>query len=171
MKMTWLANPAAASKSTLRSTFRKIMVCLVVFSVYDAFMAPPLIQFAVDEKGELTIQQNEMYPFWHQVCYVLLSLPMTIYGLIIVVKLRAAIRAKYGIPTGRLGRLEDVCCVCCCNCCVLSQMARQTADYDEEPAACCSPNGMRQQQQQQQASSSSSIQQFSDSTMAAATPV
>jgi Cys-rich protein (TIGR01571 family) len=142
MKMTWLANPAA-SKSTLRSTFRKIMVCLVVFSLYDALMAPPLVQFAVDENGELTIQQNE-YQFWHQVFYVILSLPMTIYGLIVVVKLRAAIRAKYGIPTGRMGRMEDFCCVCCCNCCVISQMARQTADYDDEPASCCSPNGMRE---------------------------
>jgi Cys-rich protein (TIGR01571 family) len=142
MKMTWLASPAA-NKSTLRSTFRKILVCMVVFSLYDVLMTPPLIEFNVDEKGDLQFQKNIEFPIWHQVFYVLLSLPMAIYGFFVLVKLRAAIRAKYGIPAGQLGRLEDFCCVCCCNCCVISQMARQTANYDEEPAAYFSPNGMR----------------------------
>lgn len=144
MKMTWLvANSATQDKSSFRSTFRKIMFIVILLSLYDAFVTPPLIEFTVDENtGDLSFHQNE-YPFWHQVFYVLISLPMTIYGLIIVVKLRSTIRSKYGIPTGRLGRIEDLCCVFCCNCCILSQMARQTADYDDEPASCCSPNGMR----------------------------
>jgi Cys-rich protein (TIGR01571 family) len=140
MKMNWLAAPS--SQSSFQSTFRKIIALLVVFSVYDIFMAPPLFEVNVDHKGELSFSHNS-YPCWHQVCYVLLSLPMTVFGFVVVVKLRAAIRTKYGIPTGRLGRLEDFICVCCCNCCVFAQMARQTADYEQEPAACCSPNGMR----------------------------
>ena len=140
MKMTWLANPQ--SKSSFRSTFRKVMVILIFYSLYDTLVAPPLLEVSVDENGDFTLTQNE-YPFWHQAVYILFSLPMTIYGLVVVVRLRSAIRAKYGIPTGCLGAAEDFCCVCFCNCCVLSQMARQTAEYDEEPAACCSANGMR----------------------------
>jgi hypothetical protein len=69
---------------------------------------------------------------------------MTIGGFMVVVKLRAAIRQQYDIPTGPLGRCEDLVCVCCCHCCVMSQMARQTADYDgDEPASCCSMNGIQ----------------------------
>jgi Cys-rich protein (TIGR01571 family) len=140
MKMNWLATPS--SKSSFQSTFRKIMALFLVFTLYDVFVAPPLFEVNVDEKGEISFTHNTN-SFWHQVCYVLLSLPMTIYGIVVVMKLRATVRAKYGIPTGRLGRLEDFLCVCCCNCCVVAQMARQTADYEQEPAACCSPNGMR----------------------------
>lgn len=140
MKMNWLAAPS--SKASYQSTFRKIMAFLFVFSVYDLYMRPPLFEVIVDEKGELSLTQNS-YPLWQQVCYILLSLPMSAYGIVVVAKLRAAIRAKYGIPTGRLGRLEDFMCVCFCNCCVFAQMARQTANYDQEPAACCSPTGVR----------------------------
>jgi hypothetical protein len=141
MQMNWLATPS--SKSSLQSTFSKLMAILLMLSLYDMLMRPPLFEINVDEKGELSFTQNQNYPLWHQACYLLLSLPSTIYGLLVVIKLRAAIRVKYGISTGRLGRLEDFICVCCCNCCVFAQMARQTADYEHEPAACCSPNGMR----------------------------
>ena len=141
MKMTWLAKPAGA-KSTLQSVTSKIFLCLVMFSIYDAFVAPPMFEVTVAENGEVIFHHN-IQQRWHQVYYVLLSLPMSLYGVLMVVKLRAAIRSKYGIPTGRLGRLEDCCYVCCCNCCVMSQLARQTADYDDVPAAWCSPNGMK----------------------------
>lgn len=141
MRMTWLGNPAA-SKSSVQSLVGKFFIILVIFSLYDVLVAPPLFEVTVDEKGGLILQQN-MQHRWHQVLYVLMSLPMTIYGVMVVAKLRAAIRSKYGIPTGKLGMLEDLCCVCCCNCCVISQLARQTADYDHEPAECCSPTGIR----------------------------
>lgn len=140
MKMNWLATPS--SKPSFQSTFRKIMALLFLFSVYDIFVRPPLFELVISEEGELSFTRND-YPFWHLVCYVLLSLPMSVYGIVVVAKLRAAIRAKYGIPTGRLGRMEDFMCVCFCNCCVFAQMARQTADYEQEPAACCSLNGIR----------------------------
>ena len=145
MKMTWLVGDAASKSAFPRNSFRKIMFFLIALSLYDAFVTPPLIELSVDENGDLSLHQND-YSFWHQVLYILISLPMTIYGLLVVVKLRSAIRAKYGIPTGRLGRMEDVCCVCCCNCCVISQMARQTAEYGEEPASCCSPSGLQQRE-------------------------
>lgn len=141
MKMTWLANPTN-TKSSFQSTFQKAFILLIIFTLYDSFVAPPMIEFSVDENG-VVIFQPRASQNWYQILYIILSVPMTVYGVMVVVKLRAAIRAKYGIPTGRLGKLEDFCCVCCCNCCVISQMARQTADYNDEPASCCSPNGMR----------------------------
>jgi Cys-rich protein (TIGR01571 family) len=135
--------------SGIRNTMRKIVTGLILFSLYDAIMAPPLLEFNVNQDGEVVLDRtsyssssSSSSALWHQLFYLLLSLPMSIYGIYVVVKLRAAIRAKYGIPTGRLGRLEDVCCVFCCNCCVVAQMARQTADYDDEPASYCSSNGL-----------------------------
>jgi Cys-rich protein (TIGR01571 family) len=141
MKMTWLVKPAA-SKSSMQSLMGKIFILLVVYSFYDALLAPPLFEVTVGENGDVILRQN-MNQRWHQVFYVLMSLPMTVYGVLVVVKLRAAIRAKYGIPTGKLGMFEDACCVCCCNCCIMSQLARQTADYDDAPAAWCSQSGMQ----------------------------
>eukprot|EP00539_Tryblionella_compressa_P003126 CAMPEP_0178747548 /NCGR_PEP_ID=MMETSP0744-20121128/8379_1 /TAXON_ID=913974 /ORGANISM="Nitzschia punctata, Strain CCMP561" /LENGTH=436 /DNA_ID=CAMNT_0020400789 /DNA_START=45 /DNA_END=1355 /DNA_ORIENTATION=+ len=132
-------------KSSVQSSFRKLMILVVLITMYDFIMAPPLFELEVDkESGEIGIvYHSSNFPMWHKALNVLLSLPMTIWGIMVVVRLRAAIRAKYGIPTGRLGRCEDFLCVCCCNCCVMGQMARQTADYEgEEPASCCSPNGI-----------------------------
>lgn len=139
--MTWLAKPAGR-KSMFQYITGKIFLFLILFSAYDALVAPPLFEVTVQDNGDVILHHN-LQQRWHQMCYVLLSLPMSVYGVLIVVKLRAAIRSKYGIPTGRLGKMEDCCCVCCCNCCVMSQLARQTAEYDDEPAAWCSPTGMK----------------------------
>ncbi|KAG7337558.1 PLAC8 family domain containing protein [Nitzschia inconspicua] len=139
-------NPnSQTTASSIQSVFRKIMVLAVLLSLYDATMSPPLFDLQMEEDtGEFTIVQGIGFPVWHQILYLLLSLPMTVWGIVVVVRLRAAIRHKHNIPPGRLGQCEDFLCVCCCNCCVMSQMARQTADYDgDEPASCCSPNGIR----------------------------
>lgn len=141
LNMTWLARPSVP-KSPMQSLMAKIFLFFLLLSIYDAFITPPLFEVTVNEKGEMILHQNLQHR-WHQMMYILLSLPMTIYGAMVVIKLRAAIRSKYGIPTGRLGRMEDCCYVSCCNCCVISQLARQTADYDEEPAAWCSTTGMQ----------------------------
>jgi PLAC8 family len=88
---------------------------------------------AVAAGGE-SLYKNPPPFIWHQFLYVLLSFPMTIWGVWVVVKLRESIRSKYGIPiTYRwLGRCEDLVCVLFCNCCVLSQMARQMSDDDDD---------------------------------------
>lgn len=175
MKMSWLlhynssgTNPTSATggsatqsstKPTVRISIQSLMMVLILFSIYETLMAPPLFQIHVDEKGEsqfiLSTPSASASPtsspsslhvgylvLCHQILYVVMSIPMTIYGFFVLVRLRAAIRTKYGIPPGILGKMEDFWCVCCCNCCVLSQMARQTVNYDEERAACCSTNGI-----------------------------
>jgi Cys-rich protein (TIGR01571 family) len=146
---TKVSTSSSSSSSSVQSAFRKIMVLVVLLTVYDSLVAPPLFEVQVDEDtGEVSLASRFSsggdFPGWHQVLYLLLSLPMTVWGIIVVVRLRASVRQRYNIPTGRLGKWEDLVCVCCCNCCVMSQMARQTADYDgDEPASCCSPSGTR----------------------------
>jgi hypothetical protein len=93
MKMTWLVKPAA-TKSSMESLMGKFFIVLVLFGLYDAFLAPPMFDVTIGEKGDLILHHN-MQQRWHQVFYILTSLPMTVYGVMVVVKLRAAIRSKY----------------------------------------------------------------------------
>lgn len=141
MNMSWLADPSV-TKSPVQSLMGKVFLLLLLLSVYDALVAPPLVEVRVDKHGDVVLHQNIQHR-GHQMFYILMSLPMTIYGFWVVVKLRAAIRSRYGIPTGKLGRLEDCCFVFCCNCCVMSQLARQTADYEEVHADWCSTTGLK----------------------------
>ena len=140
MKMSWLTTPSVGRSP---SAVRKCFALLVLVSVHDMLVAPPPIQLSGDSTGEVFLRQSNLQTLY-QAIYVLLSVISTIYGVLVVVKLRAAVRLKYGIPTGRLGRLEDLVYVFCCNCCVMAQLARQTADYDSNPAMCCSPTGTTQ---------------------------
>jgi hypothetical protein len=133
------------------------MAVVVLLSLYDALLAPPMFVFRIDEQSggveSVAFHNNDnadgvgyyCYHRWIQLAYLILSLPVTVWGVYVVVRLRAAVRRRYRIPTGRmLGRYEDLVCVCLCNCCVLSQLARQTADYENgtERASCCSPTGI-----------------------------
>jgi Cys-rich protein (TIGR01571 family) len=142
-------------------------------------MAPPLFEFDFDEKtGEIIFVKNRLNEpittnplLWHQFLYIILSIPMTVWGLLVVVRLRKAIRTKYNIPTGWLGKYEDFLCVCLCNCCTLSQMARQTMDYKTERASCCSPNGVIiNAKQQQQPDDDDNDDYYTDKTHLALVP-
>jgi PLAC8 family len=87
-----------------------------------------------------------------QCFYVLWTLALTSIAIYSVVQLRAAVRARHGIASGGTTKCcggtgfgaacEDVCCVVCCHSCTLAQLARQTADYDEEEAHCCTVDGL-----------------------------
>jgi len=97
------------------------------------------------------------YFWWHRLCDVGFSVVLSAWGIFVVVRLRRAIRERYEIPpqtylvscafqsfSFSLGSYEDLFCACCCSCCAISQMARQTADYEgTEPASWCTLNGLR----------------------------
>ena len=142
MKMSWLAIPSVGRSP---SVVRKCFALIVLVSVHDILVAPPPIELSADDASAVFLRQNRLQMLY-QATYLLMSFISTIYGVLVMVKLRAAVRMKYGIPTGRLGRLEDLVYVFCCNCCVMSQLARQTADYNTHPSMCCSPTGTAQPQ-------------------------
>lgn len=125
-------NFGASTSSTSNTNSTK-----VVFSTItnDTVVFESLLSSSLSSSSESKI--------WAEVFYVGWSLALTGYSLYILMQLRAAVRGRFGISTGCLGRAEDLVCVCCCHCCVLSQMARQTVDYETEPAACCTTNGLR----------------------------
>jgi Cys-rich protein (TIGR01571 family) len=138
LNMTWLAERAERSSPTFRRiTFLFIALCLV-----DTLLSPPLLDLQFDGQGGVSYAPSQSTMF-KELFLFCLSIPMSIYSFIILVKLRAAVRNKYGIQTGMFAWLEDFWCVFCCHCCIIAQMARQTADYEQEPASCCSKNGLR----------------------------
>jgi Cys-rich protein (TIGR01571 family) len=138
LDMTWLAERAERSSPT----FRRITFLFVAICVLDTLRSPPLLEMKLDSQGGVLYSPSQSTMF-KELFLFCLSIPMSIYSLIVLVKLRAAVRNKYGIKTGIFGCLEDLCCVCCCHCCMIAQLARQTADYGREAASCCSKNGLR----------------------------
>ena len=70
-----------------------------------------------------------------------------IYGVFLVVVLtivRKMVREKYQIPEQRFIGCEDFCCAFWCSCCTISQLARQTADYDVNEGAFFTNDGLVQ---------------------------
>jgi hypothetical protein len=124
--------------------FRKITILMVLLSLYDAMVSPPLFEVQLDpQSGVPQLVSHVSDLAWHQGLYLLSSVPMSIWGIWVMICLRRAVRKKYGIATGRLGQYEDCVCVTLCGCCVLSQLARQTADFEgQDRASCCSSNGI-----------------------------
>jgi len=57
-------------------------------------------------------------------------------------KVRKHVRERDNISETRCVGFEDLCCALCCGCCTTSQLARQTADYDEEDAHWFSTTGL-----------------------------
>ncbi len=99
--------------------------------------------------------------WWQELFSLVLTLPLSIWALVVIVRLRTAIRERDEIPRTNiavpscrqseepmfqvsLGKSEDLVCTLCCGCCVLSQIAHQTADYEvTDSVSCCnSRNGM-----------------------------
>mmetsp|Transcript_2359 Transcript_2359/g.5045 ORF Transcript_2359/g.5045 Transcript_2359/m.5045 type:complete len:194 (+) Transcript_2359:128-709(+) len=68
-----------------------------------------------------------------------LNLLFGLYFLLIIIRTRAEIRMKSGIDGSCFG---DFFLAWCCDCCVIGQMARHTADYDEQDDRCCTFNGL-----------------------------
>jgi Cys-rich protein (TIGR01571 family) len=68
-----------------------------------------------------------------------------LYTVIVMIKLRKAVRERYQIPQTHCQGCEDCCCVVFCSCCTMAQMARQTADYERQRAYCCTDTGLAEE--------------------------
>jgi hypothetical protein len=70
---------------------------------------------------------------------------LSIWLLVTMIRTRMYIRRKYHISAMCCGDncIEDCCVSYWCTCCALAQMARHTADYENQHAACCSKTGLK----------------------------
>jgi hypothetical protein len=144
-------DPRTPRASPFGRNFRIIFGLIFAVDLYVALYGP-------------NANNNADYPndyfWWKQLFYFSCTIPMSLWGMVVVIRLRRAIRERYQIPPVTLsvpspcsssseqcnlslGNSEDLVCGLCCGFCVLSQMARQTADYEgTEPAAICTANGL-----------------------------
>lgn len=137
------AQPVASSTSHYkRGTTLFLAACLIDFLLIAPFLELTASGVSNDSQSASPEASSIGTSIGVQCFYVLWTLALTSLALFSVAQLRAAVRAKYGIPAGRCGACEDFCCVLCCHGCTLAQMARQTADYDEEAGHCCTVDGL-----------------------------
>lgn len=76
---------------------------------------------------------------------VFLSVVNVLYGgysMYIVWKVRSYVRQKYRIQEKHCVGYEDLCCAVWCSCCTVSQLARQTTDYELEEGMFCTNTGI-----------------------------
>ncbi len=157
--LLWLAKPenfngqknqdSSRLSFVLRWTFR-LLFCLVTVAELYAVHLLQQLQDDTEDVSAVTIRV-----FWSQelICFAL-SLPMSIWMLLVVVRLRRRIRERHNIPPATLsvpgcksdplcnltlGKSEDLACAICCSCCMLRQMASQTNDKEETESSSQEP--------------------------------
>lgn len=118
------------------------IVCFYWFAT--SILSPPRPVWLTDHGRPARLPVPSDTPSIQLALNNLLYWSMAIYTLIILTKLRRAVRQRYEIGQTYhfLGPWEDVCVSFWCGCCSVAQLARQSATYEQQPAACCSPTGL-----------------------------
>lgn len=144
LKMNWRGEQAPDHE--WKRTFGRVFCLVCLYWILTTVLAPPSPVIWQDPAtGKLIRLPTEPVTTLQYICYHLVSWSFAFYTLVVLTKLRRQIRLRYEIPLqypAAAGHMEDCCIAFWCGCCAVSQMARQTCDYDEQPAACCSPNGL-----------------------------
>ena len=118
-----------------------MLILVAVFAVLSTFLQPPDPEVEQNEDGSLSWTEAEI-PVWQYIVYHLITTLFYLYTLILLIKIRVAVRNRYKIPEQHCAGMEDCCCAFWCGCCTVAQVARQTADYDQSRAVCCSSTGL-----------------------------
>lgn len=143
MKMNWLGEQAPDHE--WKRTFGRVCVVVCGYWVLTTLFSPPSSTLIQDpESGKIMrILPEHAHPV-QLLIYNLVSWSFALYTLVIITKLRRHVRQRYEIPIRYpfLGNMEDVCVSFWCGCCAVSQMARQTCDYEQQSGSCCSPDGL-----------------------------
>ena len=121
LKLDWLARPA--SDADFKQTFKIMSSIFVIYAVVSTFLSP--------------VDPEEPTPI-----YSLINFIYGVFLLVITTQVRKIVRERYHIPEQRCIGCEDFCCAFWCSCCTLSQLARQTADYDMDEAAFFTNDGI-----------------------------
>ncbi len=152
MQMTWCGVPA-----TTREAYKRTFPILVTLTIayYVVFMF-----FHCDEDYDIEDYDFKDYDIhtstkhhdqpachgWRHSVLGIVQFAWFLYTVVVMIRLRKAVRDRYKIPQRHCPGCEDCCCVVCCSCCTISQLARQTADYQRHRAYCCTENGLAEEQ-------------------------
>lgn len=125
MQMTWCGN------STLGNEYRSTFAMMVILTMI--YMG--IWYYYGQHESKHHHQRNTIMMRIAHIIYFL-------YMLMVMTKLRKAVRRRYKIPQRTCHGCEDCCCVLFCGCCTVAQLARQTTDYQQRRAVCCSSTGL-----------------------------
>lgn len=148
LKLNYLASPTPGDE--WRNTY-KILVCIAIaYGVVQMLFVPADTvdldltnfdptnpEFDPADTGDPTAIGSTSNPIGSMFNFVI-----TIFMLVIVTKVRKLVRQQQSIPESNCVGCEDCCCAFWCGCCTVSQLARQTADYDNEEARFFSSTGV-----------------------------
>jgi len=128
-----------------RKTFFQVLWIVIAYWILSSLLAPSSAQWVQDyDTGRMIRLPVEKSPFVQSFLYNAVAWGFAVYTWIVLTRLRRVIRAWFEIPVQfpMLGAWEDVCVTFWCGCCSVAQMARQTANYEQQRAVCCSVNGL-----------------------------
>jgi len=145
LKLDIMANPNGNWEKTFVWMVRLLVVYLVYVCLDGALYNPPekeefqpLTTWGYYDNFDFdTAIQAMNSPLCQFVSFL-----VSIYFIFVVMKTRKAIRQRHRISEERCIGCEDLVCSLCCQCCAISQMARQTADYEEVEGRFLSPDGL-----------------------------
>lgn len=122
LRMNWLANEAPGNE--WKSTFRTMIYITFGYLLLNLILSPA--------------DPDEDYSALYQILLFVYS----VYMIYLVTKVRREVRKRNEIPEERCRGCEDVVCAAFCGCCTVSQLARQTADYDMDDGQFLTPDGL-----------------------------
>ncbi len=115
LELDLLGNPAPDGE--WKGTYQKMVYIFVLAAAFQIFFAP-----SPDESEDPSLTYS---------CF---SFILWVFMIYVVMKVRNYIRMRDRIPEEQCVGCEDLVCAVCCQCCTISQMARQSTDYDIEDA-------------------------------------
>lgn len=133
-----LGRPTSAELA--RKTLCRVISVFIAFDVVIAVMMTSFKNKVVCPEfgGDEECVPEFVNPYVGAIFYALNAL-VVLYWVLIIIRTRAEIRMKSGIDGSCFG---DSLLACCCDCCAVGQMARHTADSDEQDERCCTFNGL-----------------------------
>jgi Cys-rich protein (TIGR01571 family) len=122
LKLDWLAKEAP--DGTWKDTFRRMIYITIGYFILHMVLAPT----------DPSIPSSLLYNF--------VMLVYTVYLVYLVAMVRKKVRERDQIAEETCIGCEDVVCAFWCGCCTISQLARQTADYELDNAQFLAPDGL-----------------------------
>jgi len=147
MKITWLGDRSTPPSEEYKKTFCTVVTIWICYIVICSFFyCPRTVQTTtIDNKlGDIfgNMIADDDCPLWKQNVVNIITIVFGLYTLIVMIRLRMAIRTKYNIPEDCCIGCEDCCCIFFCGCLSSIQMAHQTTNYEEVRAICCNSTGL-----------------------------
>jgi Cys-rich protein (TIGR01571 family) len=139
LELDWFGSPTDDKVPREWSAFRVISLVWIVYAAFHYTVG--VVTFPYSANGT----KSDDPPLWSTVLMGAdngLSVAFSLYTLIVMVRARSYVRAKYSIPERDCAGCEDCCFSYFCHCCVVAQMARHINDYERHPADCCSETGL-----------------------------